>query len=178
MQVCWVLTDAYTRITQAPTKAQNITIPLESSLVPCLSSFPFARGSHCSSREIPEPNHRFVLPVLEDHIKGIIQDAVFQVKLFFLRTPLGFIHTITWIYSSVLRTAKSVSYSVVSDSLRPHGLFPARLLCPWDFPSKNTGLGCHSLLQGIFSIQPLNPGLLNCRQILYCLSHKGRPTIY
>ena len=31
----------------------------------------------------------------------------------------------------------------------PHGLQPARLLCPWDYPSKNTGLGCHFLLQGI-----------------------------
>ena len=37
--------------------------------------------------------------------------------------------------------------SVVSDSLRPHGLQPARLLCPWDSPGKNTGVGCHFLLQ-------------------------------
>ena len=37
-----------------------------------------------------------------------------------------------------------------SDSLRPHGLLPTRLLCPWDFPGKNTGVGCHALLQGIF----------------------------
>ena len=38
--------------------------------------------------------------------------------------------------------------SVVSDSLRPHGLWPTRLLCPWDSPVKNTGMGCHALLQG------------------------------
>ena len=37
--------------------------------------------------------------------------------------------------------------SVVSDSLRPHELWPTRLLCPWDFPGKNTGAGCHFLLQ-------------------------------
>ena len=37
-----------------------------------------------------------------------------------------------------------------SDSLRPHGLQPARLLCPRDSPGKNTGVGCHALLQGIF----------------------------
>ena len=37
--------------------------------------------------------------------------------------------------------------SVVFNSLRPHGLQPARLLCPWDFPGKNTGVGCHSFLQ-------------------------------
>ena len=38
--------------------------------------------------------------------------------------------------------------SVTSDSLWPQGLYPARLLCPWDFPDKNTGVGCHVLLQG------------------------------
>ena len=45
---------------------------------------------------------------------------------------------------------KSVSRSVRSDSFRPCGLQPARLLCPWDSPGRNTGVGCHSLLQGIF----------------------------
>ena len=38
------------------------------------------------------------------------------------------------------------SRSVVSDSWRPHGLQPTRLLCPWDFPGKSTGVGCHCLL--------------------------------
>ena len=59
--------------------------------------------------------------------------------------------------------------SVVSDSLRPNGLYPARLLCPWDSPGKNTGVGCHALLQGIFLTQGSNPGLLHCRQILYTI---------
>ena len=36
--------------------------------------------------------------------------------------------------------------SIMSDSLQPHRLLPARLLCPWDFPGKNTGVGCHFLL--------------------------------
>ena len=39
------------------------------------------------------------------------------------------------------------SRSVVSDSSRPHGLQPTRLLCPWDFPGKSAGVGCHCLLQ-------------------------------
>ena len=47
-----------------------------------------------------------------------------------------------------------------------------RLLCPWDSPGKNTGVGCHFLLQGIFPTQGLNPGLPICRQMLYCLSHQ------
>ena len=50
-------------------------------------------------------------------------------------------------------------------TLRHHGL-PARLLCPQASPGKNTGVDCHSLLQGIFLTQVLNPGLLHCRRIL------------
>ena len=69
----------------------------------------------------------------------------------------------------------SVSHSVVSSSLGPHGLQPARLLCPRNFPGKNSGVGCHSLLQGIFPTQGQNPGLLPCRPILYHLSHLGSP---
>ena len=51
--------------------------------------------------------------------------------------------------------------SVVSDSLRSHGLQPARFLCPWNFPGKNTGTGCYFLLQGIFPTQGLNLRLLH-----------------
>ena len=51
--------------------------------------------------------------------------------------------------------AENVSLSVVSDSLWPHGLKPARVLCPWDSPGKNTGVGCYALLQEIFP----NPGI-------------------
>ena len=53
------------------------------------------------------------------------------------------------------------SRSVMSDSLRPHGLQPASLLCPWDSPGKNTGAGCHFLLQGIFPTQESNLHLLH-----------------
>ena len=57
------------------------------------------------------------------------------------------------------------SHSVMSDSLRPHGLYS-----PWNSPGQNTE---DSLLQGIFPTQGLNLSLLHCRQILYQLSHKG-----
>ena len=52
--------------------------------------------------------------------------------------------------SNVITLSISISRSVVSDFLRPHGLQPARLLCPWDSLGKNTGVGCHFLLQGTF----------------------------
>ena len=50
---------------------------------------------------------------------------------------------------------------------------PTTLLCPWDFPNKNAGVGCHFLLQGIFLTQELNPALPQRRQILYRLRHLG-----
>ena len=55
--------------------------------------------------------------------------------------------------------------SVMSDSLWPHGLWPARPLCPQSFPGKDPGVGCHLLLQGIFPTQGSNPCLL-------CLLHQ------
>ena len=48
----------------------------------------------------------------------------------------------------------------MSDSLRPHGLQPARLLCPWDSPGKNAGVGCPAVLQGILPTPGSNPHLL------------------
>ena len=42
-------------------------------------------------------------------------------------------------------------------------------------PGKNTRVGCHALLQGIFPTKRSNLGLPHCRRILYCLSHQGRP---
>ena len=68
-----------------------------------------------------------------------------------------------------------LSHSVVSNSSRPHGLYPTWLLCPWDFPGKNTGVGFHFLLQWIFLTGELNWGLLHCRRILYQLSYQGSP---
>ena len=56
------------------------------------------------------------------------------------------------------------SRSVMSNSLRPHGLRPTRLLHPWDFTGKGTGVGCHFLLQGIFPTQESNPGLPYCNR--------------
>ena len=49
----------------------------------------------------------------------------------------------------------------MSDSLQPYGLWPTRFLCPWDSPGKNTGVGYHALLQGIFLTRGLNPCLMS-----------------
>ena len=70
--------------------------------------------------------------------------------------------------------------SVVSDSVWPYGLWPARLLCPWVSPGNNTRVHCHFLLQGIFPSQGSNPHLLfSClgRWVLYYQHHQGRPSL-
>ena len=67
--------------------------------------------------------------------------------------------------------SESESHSVVSDSLRPHGLYNAQ-----NSPGQNTAVGSCSLLQGIFPTQESNPGIPHCRRILYQLSHQENPT--
>ena len=59
----------------------------------------------------------------------------------------------------------------------PHRLEPSRLLCPWGFPGKNTGVFSHFLLQGIFLTQRWNPALPYCRQSLYHLSQQESPEL-
>ena len=58
-------------------------------------------------------------------------------------------------------TRKHAVTLVVADSLQHYGLWPTRLLCPWDSPGKNTSVGCQGLLQGIFPTQGLNTHLLH-----------------
>ena len=77
-----------------------------------------------------------------------------------------------------VRTSYTCACSVVSNSLRPYGVQPTRLLCSWDFSGKNIGVGCHFLLWGIFPTQGSNSRLLH---LLYWqiqalpLSHLGNP---
>ena len=73
------------------------------------------------------------------------------------------------------KKSESVSHSVVSKSFWLHGLLSTWPFCPWNSPSKNTRMACHSLLWGIFPTQGPNLDLPHCRQILHCLSHQGSP---
>ena len=74
------------------------------------------------------------------------------------------------LYSAVL----SQSHLTLCD---PMDCSPSGSSVHGDSPGKNTRVGCHALLQGIFPTQGLNPGLLHCRQILYRMSHQGKPWI-
>ena len=77
-----------------------------------------------------------------------------------------------------LRVCESESVSHVQLFATPWtpamGLYLARLLSLQNSLGKNTGVGSHSCLQGIFPVQRLNPGLLHCRQILYPLKHQDQ----
>ena len=61
------------------------------------------------------------------------------------------------------------AHSVMSGPLGPHGLEPTRLLCPWDFPAKNTKVGCHSLLQGIFPSTYFAPNIVQRTLYTVCI---------
>ena len=87
--------------------------------------------------------------------------------------PIGFPRQEYWSGLPFPSPYRKWSHSVVSNSLRPHGLYTTRLLRPWNFLGKSTGVGCHFLLQEIFPTQGSNQGLLHCGQMLYCLSHQG-----
>ena len=89
----------------------------------------------------------------------------------------GFAKSPTWLSDFHLplipgKESESVSRLVVSDSCDPMDYSPSGSSVHRDSPGKNTGMGCHCLLQGIFPTQGSNLGLLHCRQILYHLSHQ------
>ena len=106
-----------------------------------------------------------------------------QVHLIFLLSRVSrlskesqFLHQRMGLQNQDLGTRRVLDCSCLvpkSDSLGPHGLKPARPLPPWDSPGKNTGEGCHFLLQGIFPTQGSNSSLLHWQADFLLLSHQG-----
>ena len=81
-----------------------------------------------------------------------------------------------WLPRNLLTALGLHSVSVLVAQLCPTLCKPMdRSFCPWNSPVKNTGVGCHSLFQGIFLMPGENPGLPHCKQIRYHLSHQGNP---
>ena len=107
------------------------------------------------------------LKVTSQLILEIIMEK-YRVQLDSSKIPLYLLTG--FIGHSLKKVNESKSHSVVSNSLQPHELYS-----PWNSAGQNTGVGSRSLLQGIFPIQGLNPGLPHCRRILYQLSHQGSP---
>ena len=117
----------------------------------------------------------YIIFISENPFLNIILCFRFKAKLSkkyrdFPHSPLLHKWTACLTVTSAVMCACLVS-SVVSDALRPHGLQSTRLLCPWDSPGENIGVGCHALLQEILQTQGSNPCLLcvlHCKHILYC----------
>ena len=127
---------------------QNLNISLHKEKFQVLSSLPVV---HCSTRS--GVNSKIVSQPLLPH-------SVWFSPLPDVQLSLNYYLVITQNFFRKKFLCICVSCSVVSDSLRPHELQPTRLLCPWDFPGKNTRVGCHFLLQRIFPTQGLNLLLL------------------
>ena len=96
-----------------------------------------------------------------------------KVFLFFFLLRKVFLYLYQYLYLCYA----VLSCSIMSDSLRPHEPYPPGSSVDGDSPGKNTGVGCHALLQGIFPTQGLNLGLLHYKRILYHLSHGENPRI-
>ena len=93
---------------------------------------------------------------------------VLLLRLFFF----FFVKVLPQYYSLATNLKWSEGQSVMSNSLRPHGLYS-----PWNYLGQKTGVGSCSVLQGIFQTQGSNPGLPHYRHILYHLSHQRSPRI-
>ena len=114
----------------------------------------WGRATHCSLSSINESKERINKHTLSTFLEKAMAHRVGHdwsdlAAAAAARTFLGYL---------LLPWKNNHAGSVMSE--RPHGLQPVRLLCPWDFPGKNTGLGCHFLLQGILLTQGSNTGLL------------------
>ena len=75
----------------------------------------------------------------------VVSSAYLKLLIFFLAVLIP-VCDLSSLAFSMMFSSVQFSCSVVSDSLRPHGLQPTRLLRPWDFPGQSTGVGCHCLL--------------------------------
>ena len=103
---------------------------------------------------LKEPNYLFyrgshILLLLLSRFSRVQLCATPQTAAHQAPPSLGFSRQEHWSglpFPSPMHESEKWSCSVVSDSSWPHGLQPTRLLRPWDFPGKSTGVGCHCLL--------------------------------
>ena len=113
---------------------------------------------------------------------GLITKLHLYPKLFWSKSQTSY-HFIHMCFNKVEVKSLSRAFNKVEvKSLSRARLFATpwivactKLLRPWDFQGKSTGVGCHFLLQGLFPTQGSNPGLSHCRQTLYHLSHQESP---
>ena len=111
-----------------------------------------------------------IQPIEETHSYNKFSTVEFT---HFQKILSSFIYSFFIIAFLCMHSCSSVSTQTCLILCNLHGLQPARLFCPQNFPGKSTGVGCHFPLQRIFPTQGSNPGLPCFRQTLYRLSHQG-----
>ena len=130
-----------------------------SHLLQCMSHQDFQHGGHC---QLIQPDQQGVINVADQYnvlLLLLLLSRFSRVRLCATpqtaahKAPLspGFSRQEHWSglpFPSPMHDSEKgkCSHSVMSDSQRPHGLQPARLLHPWEFPGKTNGVGCHCLL--------------------------------
>ena len=137
----------------------------------CSVSFPYIPGQ--SQSVILFFNFYQAPLVLDCQFSKILPPTLhtFSCQSFLCHCFLSFlVHSMRNTFSHII---ENVNLSVVSYYLLSHGVQATRPPCSQDSPGKITGVGSHSLLQGIFQTLRLNPGLLHCRQILCDPSNQG-----
>ena len=128
----------------------------------------FTYASLCFSPGLPDVIFRSEEPLF-NHILLCFQSYRFNSKI---EHVVSLLQWVEW------RVCERVCSAAQSCLFATYRLEPTRLLCPWDFPGKNTGVGCHFLLQKIFLTQGSNSCLLcllHCRQLSLPLSHGASP---
>ena len=132
-------------------------------------------------REIPAPYVSLSVTTLAG-VVGCLGTAQWKLKSRLpSKTLLAWVGMGQWFPVVLARVELFVCvYSAMSNSLPSHELQPTRLLCPWDSPGKNTGVGCHALLQGIFpgpGIEHTSPVSLALAGGFFTTKPLGKPRI-
>ena len=160
----WIFKNQRTHATNSRVKEQHHQDPRLS-----FSSSPVTTVPPLKDKHYPETSStRLIVSVFLFDIDRLIEDGVFCVWFYSTHLQchmcgLKFIH---FKYYTVFYCINC--YCLATNPLWPHGLLLPRLLCPWEFPGKSTGVGCHLLLQGIFPTRDWTPVSCTGRWILYC----------
>ena len=150
------------------TVAHQAPLSIEFSRQEYYSGLPFP-----TARDLPNPG---IKPMFPGWVQNFIRHAI-ELSLY-LKDHWRIIYIMSSSHSSsslALVLFPALQFSPENCVQPFETAWSTRLLCPWDSPGKNTGVGCQFILQGIFPTQDSYPGLPHCRQILYLLSIKEAP---
>ena len=130
-------------------------------------------SSTCLKLSIPQISLSHLFPCLHSSLHSTCSNLPHLIFICVVLVLPVFVSSIPLFSKSPLLSLMKVKMLVDQScpTLPSHGLYPTRLLCPWNSPGKNTGVVLFPSPGG-FSTQGLNPGLQHCGQILYHLNHQ------